>query len=113
MQQWFLGKQRPQQRELDQNQGCKRKDPPLVANVVAPKVKVAVRRERRRQQKREEDECQRGRYESQEAEEAGEVIPEPVIVIDEFGNAVEVPPETDEDEESTEANDAAENLDPA
>jgi hypothetical protein len=41
------------------------------------------------------------------------VIPEPVIVIDEFGNAVEVPPEADEDEESAEANDAAENLDPA
>ena len=29
--------------------------------------------------------------------EAGELVPEPVIVIDEFGNAVEVLPEIDED----------------
>ena len=30
---------------------------------------------------------------------AGEEVPEPVVVIDEFGNAVEVLPEVDEDEE--------------
>jgi S-adenosylmethionine hydrolase len=31
------------------------------------------------------------------AVEAGEVVPEPVVVIDEYGNAVEVLPEADPD----------------
>jgi len=69
---------------------------------------------RKELEKKKKKEAKRlAKAERKAAEEAGEVIPEPVIVIDEFGNAVEVPPETDEDEESTEANNAAENLDPA
>jgi len=69
---------------------------------------------RKELEKKKKKEAKRlAKAERKAAEEAGEVIPEPVIVIDEFGNAVKVPPEADEDEESAEANDAAENLDPA
>jgi hypothetical protein len=47
------------------------------------------------------------------AEEAGEVIPEPVITIDEFGNAVEILPEVDSDTDFEDADDDAEETDPA
>ncbi len=45
--------------------------------------------------------------------EAGEEIPEPVVVIDEFGNVVEVEPETGTDKDSPESDDASEEPDPA
>ena len=45
---------------------------------------------------------------------AGEDIPEPVITLDEFGNVVEILPETDEDEDQDEdEDDDSEDSDPA
>ena len=46
------------------------------------------------------------------AVEAGEEVPEPVIAIDEFGNVVEIMPETDTVPESQNENDASEESDP-
>ena len=69
---------------------------------------------RKELEKKKKKEAKRlAKAERKAAEEAGEVIPEPVIVIDEFGNAVEVLPEVDEDEESAEADDTSEKPDPA
>ncbi len=47
------------------------------------------------------------------AREAGEEIPEPVIIIDEFGNAIEVEPEVDPDAEVAETDDTTEESGPA
>jgi hypothetical protein len=49
--------------------------------------------------KKKKDAKRLAKAERKAALEAGEEIPEPVIVIDEFGNAVEVLPEVDPDEE--------------
>lgn len=69
---------------------------------------------RKELEKKKKKEAKRlAKAERKAAEEAGEEIPEPVIVIDEFGNAVEVIPETDEEPEAAEANDTAEKTDPA
>lgn len=48
--------------------------------------------------KKKKDAKKLARAERKAAIEAGEEVPEPVIVIDEFGNAVEVLPEVDEDD---------------
>ena len=53
------------------------------------------------------------RKERKAALEAGELPPEPVIVIDEFGNAVEVVPEVETTEDSQEEPDTAEEPEPA
>ena len=58
--------------------------------------------EKRRKEldKKKKKEAKRlAKAERKAAIEAGEEVPEPVIVIDEYGNAVEVLPEIDEDEE--------------
>ncbi len=58
--------------------------------------------EKRRKEldKKKKKEAKRlAKAERKAAIEAGEEVPEPVIVIDEFGNAVEVLPEVDETEE--------------
>ncbi len=58
--------------------------------------------EKRRKEldKKKKKEAKRlAKAERKAAIEAGEEVPEPVIVIDEFGNAVEVLPELDETEE--------------
>ena len=47
--------------------------------------------------KKKKDAKRLAKAERKAALEAGEEIPEPVIVIDEFGNAVEVLPEVDPD----------------
>jgi len=63
--------------------------------------------EKRRKEldKKKKKEAKRlAKAERKAAIEAGEEVPEPVIVIDEFGNAVEVLPEVDEDEELEEEN---------
>ncbi len=58
--------------------------------------------EKRRKEldKKKKKEAKRlAKAERKAAIEAGEEVAEPVIVIDEFGNAVEVLPEVDEDQE--------------
>ena len=58
--------------------------------------------EKRRKEldKKKKKEAKRlAKAERKAAIEAGEEVLEPVIVIDEFGNAVEILPEVDEDEE--------------
>jgi S-adenosylmethionine hydrolase len=58
--------------------------------------------EKRRKEldKKKKKEAKRlAKAERKAAIEAGEAIPEPVIVIDEFGNAVEVIPEVEESSE--------------
>jgi len=58
---------------------------------------------RKELEKKKKKEAKRlAKAERKAAIEAGEEVPEPVIVIDEFGNAVEVVQETDEDDEETE-----------
>jgi len=61
--------------------------------------------EKRRKEldKKKKKEAKRlAKAERKAAIEAGEEIPEPVIVIDEFGNAVEILPEVDEFEDDEE-----------
>lgn len=58
---------------------------------------------RKELEKKKKKEAKRlAKAERKAAIEAGEEVPEPVIVIDEFGNAVEVVPEVDEDDQDTE-----------
>jgi S-adenosylmethionine hydrolase len=58
---------------------------------------------RKELEKKKKKEAKRlAKAERKAAIEAGEEVPEPVIVIDEFGNAVEVVQETDEDDDDTE-----------
>ena len=45
--------------------------------------------------------------------EAGEQVSEPVVMIDEFGNAVEIVPESDSEPDPLDENDAPEEPDPA
>jgi len=55
---------------------------------------------RKELEKKKKKEAKRlAKAERKAAIEAGEEVAEPVIVIDEFGNAVEVLPEVDEDQE--------------
>ena len=67
--------------------------------------------------KKQKDAKREAKAERKAAEEAGEEIPEPVIIIDEFGNAVEVVPEVVPDADSApnsvESNDTSEVPDPA
>ncbi len=55
--------------------------------------------------KKKKDAKRLAKAERKAAIEAGEEVPEPVIVIDEFGNAVEVLPEVDETEAEEEDED--------
>ncbi len=73
------------------------------------------KRRKELEKKKKKEAKKLARAERKAAIEAGEEIPEPVIVIDEFGNAVEVLPEVeeDEDEEITESDDTSEKTDPA
>ena len=75
------------------------------------------KRRKELEKKKKKEAKKLAKAERKAALEAGEEIPEPVIVIDEFGNAVEVLPEVDEDEyedeESTESDDTSEKTDPA
>jgi len=81
------------------------------------------KRRKELEKKKKKEAKKLARAERKAAIEAGEEIPEPVIVIDEFGNAVEVLPEVDEDEyedeeedeeeETTESDDTSEKTDPA
>ncbi len=68
---------------------------------------------RKELEKKKKKEAKRlAKAERKAAEEAGEVLPEPEIKIDEFGNAVEVFPEDDSDTESADADDSSEDTDP-
>jgi len=73
------------------------------------------KRRKELEKKKKKEAKKLAKAERKAALEAGEEIPEPVIVIDEFGNAVEVLPEVeeDEDEESTESDDTSEKTNPA
>ncbi len=75
------------------------------------------KRRKELEKKKKKEAKKLARAERKAAIEAGEEIPEPVIVIDKFGNAVEVLPEVDEDEdedeEITESDDTSEKTDPA
>ncbi len=52
--------------------------------------------------KKKKDAKRLAKAERKAAIEAGEEVPEPVVVIDEFGNAVEILPEVDEDDDDEE-----------
>ena len=77
------------------------------------------KRRKELEKKKKKEAKKLAKAERKAALEAGEEVPEPVIVIDEFGNAVEVLPEVDkdeyedEDEEIQEADDTSEKTDPA
>lgn len=71
------------------------------------------KRRKELEKKKKKEAKKLARAERKAALEAGEEIPEPVIVIDEFGNVVEVLPETDEDEDSPDSDDTSEKPDPA
>lgn len=61
---------------------------------------------RKELEKKKKKEAKRlAKAERKAAIEAGEEVPEPVIVIDEFGNAVELVPEADEADEEPESED--------
>lgn len=62
------------------------------------------RRKELEKKKKKEAKLQ-AKAERKAAIEAGEIVPEPVIVIDEWGNAVEVVPEDDEDDDVDEDDD--------
>jgi S-adenosylmethionine hydrolase len=69
---------------------------------------------RKELEKKKKKEAKRlAKAERKAALEEGKEIPEPVVVIDEFGNAVEVVTESEEDEDSPESNDASEETSPA
>ncbi len=77
------------------------------------------KRRKELEKKKKKEAKKLAKAERKAALEAGEEIPEPVVVIDEFGNAVEVLPEVDEDEyededeETQESDDTSEKTDPA
>jgi S-adenosylmethionine hydrolase len=71
------------------------------------------KRRKELEKKKKKEAKKLAKAERKAALEAGEEIPEPVIVIDKFGNAIEVVPETDEDEDTTESVDTSEKTDPA
>jgi S-adenosylmethionine hydrolase len=71
------------------------------------------KRRKELEKKKKKEAKKLAKAERKAALEAGEEIPEPVIVIDKFGNAIEVVPETDEDEDTTESDDTSEKTDPA
>jgi S-adenosylmethionine hydrolase len=60
------------------------------------------KRRKELEKKKKKEAKKLAKAERKAALEAGEDIPEPVIVIDEFGNAVEVLPETEADEDAPE-----------
>ena len=69
---------------------------------------------RKELEKKKKKEAKRlAKAERKAAQEAGEEVPEPVIQVDEFGNVVEVFPETEDDTESAEADESSEQPDPA
>ena len=75
---------------------------------------------RKELEKKKKKEAKRlAKAERKAAEEAGEVIPEPVISIDEFGNVVETYPEVEPDtdgedaDEETEDTEESEETDPS
>jgi S-adenosylmethionine hydrolase len=77
------------------------------------KSHFSFEKRRKELEKKKKKEAKRlAKAERKAAEEAGEVIPEPVITIDEFGNAVENFPEDDLDNDSTDAEKAAIESDP-
>ena len=71
------------------------------------------KRRKELEKKKKKEAKRQAKAERKAAEEAGEVIPEPVVMIDEFGNAVEVVPEADTGTDSLDENDASEEPDPA
>ena len=73
------------------------------------------KRRKELEKKKKKEAKRQAKADRKAAEEAGDAIPEPVIVIDEYGNAVEVVPEVDPDDEtdSEEEDDDSEETDPA
>jgi S-adenosylmethionine hydrolase len=71
------------------------------------------KRRKELEKKKKKEAKKLAKAEKKAALEAGEEIPEPVIVIDEFGNAVEVVPEADPDTDSPESDETSEEPDPA
>jgi len=70
------------------------------------------KRRKELEKKKKKDAKRLAKAERKAAEEAGELIPEPVVTIDEFGNVVETYPEVDSDSEDDDADDDAEETDP-
>jgi hypothetical protein len=69
---------------------------------------------RKELEKKKKKEAKRlAKAERKAAQAAGETLPEPVINVDEFGNVVEVYPETPAGEESPEPKEESEDPDPA
>ena len=64
---------------------------------------------RKELEKKKKKEAKRlAKAERKAAQEAGEEVPEPVIKVDEFGNVIEVYPETEDDSETPEENEGSE-----
>lgn len=70
------------------------------------------KRRKELEKKKKKEAKKLAKAERKAALEAGEEIPEPVIVIDEFGNAVEVLPEVDPEAELEDEADESEETDP-
>jgi hypothetical protein len=69
---------------------------------------------RKELEKKKKKEAKRlAKAERKAAQEAGEDLPEPVVKVDEFGNVVEVYPESVADKESSGGNEDFENSDPS
>ena len=68
---------------------------------------------RKELEKKKKKEAKRlAKAERKAAQEAGEEVPEPVIEVDEFGNVIEVFPETEDDAESPETSEDSDEPDP-
>jgi hypothetical protein len=70
------------------------------------------KRRKELEKKKKKEAKQQAKAERKAAIEAGE-LPEPVIVVDEFGNVTEVWPETGEEDEDQDEDDASDEQDPA
>lgn len=70
------------------------------------------KRRKELEKKKKKEAKKLAKAERKAALEAGEEIPEPVIVIDEFGNAVEVLPEVEAEAESEDEDENSEEPDP-
>ncbi len=71
------------------------------------------KRRKELEKKKKKEAKRQAKADRKAALEAGEEIPEPVIVIDEFGNAMEVLPETDPELDAQDQSDDTAEPDPA
>jgi S-adenosylmethionine hydrolase len=69
------------------------------------------KRRKELEKKKKKEAKRQAKADRKAAIEAGEEIPEPVVTVDEFGNVIEILPETEAGEDDTEA--AADETDPA